>query len=55
MEKKELYKRQNEYNRKNYDRIIATFPKGTKDRINATGKSLNAFIKEAVLKALEEK
>lgn len=35
------------------DRINCRFPKGTKERITATGASLNAFIIEAVLEKLE--
>ena len=36
------------------DRINCRFPKGTKDRITATGSSVNAFIIKAVLEALEQ-
>ena len=35
------------------DRINCRFPKGTKERITATGSSVNAFIIEAVLEKLE--
>jgi hypothetical protein len=35
------------------DRINCRFPKGTKERITATGASLNAFIIEAVMEKLE--
>ena len=43
------------YAKENYDRIITTYPKGTKERILATGKPLAVFIKESVEKALGEK
>ena len=50
---KKQYKRQNEFNKANYDRVSVMLPKGTKDRITATGASVNGFIKEATLQALE--
>lgn len=37
----------------NYDRVLIRFPKGTKDRIQATGHTVNGFVKQAVLQALE--
>lgn len=50
------YKRQNDYIEKTFDRVSVTLPKGTKKRIqkNKNGLSVNAFIKDAILKALEE-
>lgn len=47
------YKRQNEWNRQNYDRISCTLPKGTKERIAATGESANGLINKLVLEYLE--
>ena len=38
------YKRQNEHIKENYDRVSVTLPKGTKERIKATGESINGFI-----------
>ena len=51
---KKQYKRQNNYNKNNYDRINVMFPTGTKNRIQATGQSMNGFIIAAVLQALEK-
>lgn len=51
---KKQYRRQNNYNKNNYDRINVMFPTGTKNRIQATGQSMNGFIIAAVLQALEE-
>ena len=43
------------YEQKNYDRILTRFPKGTKERIIATGaKSVNSFIIQCVLDALDK-
>lgn len=46
------YNKQNEYNRKKYDRVSVMFPAGYRDKIReiatAEGKSLNAYILEAV-------
>ena len=40
----------------NYDKFLARFPKGTKDRIIASGaKSINGYIVECVLNDLEKK
>lgn len=36
------------YTRNNYDQISVKFPKGTKQRIQSTGESLNGFINRAV-------
>lgn len=47
------YKKQNEYIKNSYDRISVTLPKGTKDRINATGESVNGYITRLVLEDLE--
>lgn len=41
------------YEKENYDKVLTRFPKGTKDRITATGSSVNAFIIKAVLDALD--
>ena len=50
---KRRYKYQNEWNKQNYDRVSLSLPKGTKDRIKATGNTLNGFIVSATLQALE--
>ncbi|RHQ65196.1 Arc family DNA-binding protein [Clostridium sp. AF24-2LB] len=46
------YNKQNEYNRKKYDRVSVMFPAGYRDKIreiaSSEGKSLNAYILEAV-------
>lgn len=47
------YNRQNEFIKNNYDRISVTMPKGTKERITATGESVNGFINRVVLLELE--
>ena len=36
------------YEKKNYDKVLVRFPKGTKDKIVETGSSLNGFIVSAV-------
>ena len=53
---KKRYKKQNEYIEKTFDRVSVALPNGTKKRIqkNKSGLSVNAFIKDAILKALEE-
>mgnify|MGYP003581754543 CR=1 FL=1 len=38
------YKRQNKFIKENYDRVSVTLPKGTKERILATGESVNGFL-----------
>lgn len=48
------YKRQNEYIKNSFDRVSVTLPKGTKERITATGESVNAFINKAVAAALDQ-
>lgn len=47
------YKRQNEHIKENYDRISITLPKGTKERIQAQGLTINGFVNELVLAELE--
>lgn len=43
------------WEKENYDRVLVRFPKGTKDKINATGaKSINGFIVEAVQEKLDQ-
>lgn len=49
------YKKQNEYIKNAYDRISVTLPKGTKERIQATGESVNGYITRLVLEDLERK
>lgn len=46
-------KRQNEHIKENYDRVSITLPKGTKERIKATGESINGFIIRSVLADLD--
>ena len=48
------YKRQNEHIKKNYDRVSITLPKGTKERIAATGETVNGFINRVVAAALDQ-
>lgn len=52
MGNKELFDKQNEYNRMNYDRIGLMLPKGSKDRLQefakAHGMSLNQLFSVAV-------
>jgi hypothetical protein len=48
------YKRQNEFIKENYDRVSVTLPKGTKDRILATGESVNGFISRMVAQELSK-
>lgn len=47
------YRRQNEHIRANYDRVSITLPKGTKERIQATGESINGYINRLVAEDLE--
>lgn len=42
------------YDKKNYDRILVKFPKGTKEKIQATGETVNGFINRAVAERLEK-
>lgn len=62
MSKKELqdhlkkrYKDQNNKIKENYDRVSATLPYGTKDRIKNLGLSINGYINELILKDLEQR
>lgn len=43
------------YSKANYDRILVKFPKGTKERIQASGETVNGFINRAVAEKLEER
>lgn len=47
------YKRQNKYIKEKFDRVSVTLPKGTKDRIIASGDTVNGFINKAVAAMLE--
>lgn len=47
------YKRQNEYIKGNYDRVSATLPKGTTERIKELGLTVNGLINELVLAELD--
>lgn len=49
------YKRQNEHIKNNYDRVSVTLPKGTKDKILASGESLNGYINSLIEKDLNGK
>ena len=42
------------YEEKNYDRINVRLPKGAKDKIWATGQSVNAYIVDAVTDKMEK-
>ncbi|MCC8051019.1 MAG: hypothetical protein LIP10_10240 [Clostridiales bacterium] len=42
-----------EYEKKNYDKVLVRFPKGTKERIKEVNDSLNGFIVSAVIEKLE--
>lgn len=42
-----------EYEKKNYDKVLLRLPKGIKEQISSTGKSLNGFILSAVKEKLE--
>lgn len=50
---KQRIKRQNEKIKQDYDRASVTLPKGTKDRIQALGYTVNGFLNSAVLAELE--
>lgn len=52
---KKQYQRQNEYIKGSFDRVSVTLPKGTKERIKATGQSVNSFINNVVKKELDKK
>jgi hypothetical protein len=47
------YKRQNEHIKKSYDRVSATLPVGTVERIKSHGLSVNGLINSLVLKELD--
>lgn len=51
---KSRVKRQNEKAKENYDRISVMLPKGTKDRIQAQGLTINGFVNRLVLEKLDE-
>lgn len=51
---KNRVKRQNEKAKENYDRISVMLPKGTKDRIQAQGLTINGFVNQLVLDKLDE-
>lgn len=51
---KSRVKRQNEKAKENYDRISVMLPKGTKDRIQAQGLTINGFVNQLVLDRLDE-
>lgn len=38
----------------NYEKILLRVPKGTKEKLNATGESLNGFINKAILARLDQ-
>ena len=48
------YKDQNEKIKENYDRLSATLPKGTKERIQALGFSINGFLNNVILRELDK-
>lgn len=47
------YKKQNEAIKEKYDRVSVTFPKGTKERIQARGETVNGYINRLILADLE--
>lgn len=51
---KQRIKRQNEKIKQDYDRASVTLPKGTKDRIQALGYTVNGFLNSVVLAELEK-
>ncbi len=51
---KSRVKRQNKKAKENYDRISVMLPKGTKDRIQAQGLTINGFVNQLVLDKLDE-
>lgn len=46
---KDRKKKANEKQYDSFDRVSVVLPKGTKDRITATGKSINGLINELVI------
>ena len=51
---KKRIQKQNDRIREAYDRISVTLPKGTKDRIQAQGLTINGFVNQLVLEKLDE-
>ena len=51
---KKRIKRQNEKARENWDSITCKLPKGTKDRIQAQGLTINGFVNQLVLDKLDQ-
>lgn len=51
---KQRIKRQNEKIKQDYDRASVTLPKGTKDRIQALGYTVNGFLNIIVLAELQK-
>jgi hypothetical protein len=51
---KKRIQKQNDRIRESYDRISVTLPKGTKDRIQAQGLTINGFVNQLVLEKLDE-
>lgn len=51
---KKRIKRQNEKAREKWDSITCKLPKGTKDRIQAQGLTINGFVNQLVLEKLDE-
>lgn len=53
----ERYDKQNDYNRKKYDRVSVMLPAGYRETVrakaNEQGKSLNSFILEAIKEKME--
>lgn len=43
------------YEKLKYDKVMVRLPKGMKEKIQATGESLNGFIIKAITKELEGK
>ncbi len=46
--KKHRYKRMNEWQKENVERISIVVPKGTKERITGHGYTVNKFVNEAI-------
>ena len=42
------------FEKEKYDKILVRFPKGTKERIKATGETVNGFITRVVEKELKK-
>lgn len=42
------------YEKEAYDKVLVRLPKGTKERIQATGESLNGYIVRCVLENLKK-